>query len=103
VCAFQIVLSLIELGKANGNNLWRDSIDKELQQINGYQTFRRLKKGEQLSAAYQRIPYFIDKFDGRRRKARLVANGVDVIWMRKMFTRVWSEGKRFDVVSSLPR
>jgi hypothetical protein len=67
----------LELDKANGNNLWRESIDKELEQINDFQTFRRLKKGEHLSAAYQRIPYFIvfaNKFDGRR-KARLVANG----------------------------
>jgi hypothetical protein len=69
--------ALLELDKANGNNLWRESIDKELEQINDFQTFRRLKKGEHLSAAYQRIPYFIvfaNKFDGRR-KARLVANG----------------------------
>jgi hypothetical protein len=68
----------LELDKANGNtNLWRESINKELEQINNFQTFRRLKKGEHLSAAYQRIPYFIvftNKFDGRR-KAQLMANG----------------------------
>jgi hypothetical protein len=67
----------LELDQANGNNLWRESIDKELEQINDFRTFRRLKKGEHLSQAYKRIPYFLvfaNKFDGRR-KARLVANG----------------------------
>ena len=67
----------LELDTANGNNLWRESIDKELQMINQFQTFRRLKEGERLSSDYKRVPYFIvyaNKFDGRR-KARLVANG----------------------------
>jgi hypothetical protein len=67
----------LELDKANGNHLWRESMDKEMEQINEFQTFRRLKRGEILSPAYKRIPYFIvfaNKFDGRR-KARLVANG----------------------------
>jgi len=67
----------LELDKANGNNLWKESIEKELQMINQFQTFRRLKKGERLTSDYKRVPYFIvfaNKFDGRR-KARLVANG----------------------------
>jgi hypothetical protein len=67
----------LELDRANRNHLWKDSIEAELKQINDFRTFQRLKKGESLSSAYQRIPYFIvfaAKFDGRR-KARLVANG----------------------------
>ena len=67
----------LELDKANGNNLWKESIEKELEMFNKFQTFRRLKKGEVLTPDYKRIPYFIvfaNKFDGRR-KARLVANG----------------------------
>jgi hypothetical protein len=57
----------VELDKANGNNLWKESIEKELEMINDFQTFRRLKKGEVLAPDYKRIPYFIvfaNKFDG---------------------------------------
>jgi hypothetical protein len=67
----------LELDKINGNTLWRESIDKELEMINQFKTFRRLEKGEVLGPEYKPVPYFItyaNKFDGRR-KARLVANG----------------------------
>jgi hypothetical protein len=71
----------LEMDKANGNNLWKESIDKELEMINQFQTFRRLRKGETLTPDYKRVPYFIvfaNKFDGRR-KARLVANGSQTV------------------------
>jgi hypothetical protein len=67
----------LEMDKPNGNNLWRESIDKELEMINQFQTFRRLKKNERLGLDFKMVPYFIvftNKFDGRR-KARLVAYG----------------------------
>ena len=66
-----------EIDRLNGNTLWADAIKTELNQLNEYQTFRRLKPGEKLPTSYQRIPYHIVfdvKFD-LRRKARLVAGG----------------------------
>jgi hypothetical protein len=67
----------LELDKANSNHLWRESIDKELEMINQFKTFRRLDKGEVLGPEYKQVPYFIvyaNKFDGHW-KARLVAYG----------------------------
>ena len=67
----------IRLDEANGNTLWQDAIKKELNQLNQYETFKALKKGESAPEGYKRIPYnviFDVKFDGRR-KARLVAGG----------------------------
>ena len=64
------------LDKMNGNSLWREAIDKELKQINDYETFREPTDADEL-ASYTQIPYhlvFDVKFD-LRRKARLVANG----------------------------
>lgn len=58
----------LDLDKANGNNLWKESIEKELEMINKFQTFWRPKKGEILTPDYKRIPYFIvfaNKFDGQ--------------------------------------
>ena len=66
----------IQLDEQNGDTQWQDSMDKELKQINEYQTFRLPDPGEDLSD-YQRIPYhFVHdvKFD-LRRKSRLVAGG----------------------------
>ena len=71
------VTHALKLDEANGNHKWRAAIDKELEQLNQYKTFRRLAKGERLSMDYSRVPYhivFAVKFDGRH-KARLVANG----------------------------
>ena len=65
------------LDKENGDNKWQEAINKELQQLHDYQTFKVLKKGENAPAEYKRIPYhivFAVKFD-LRRKARLVAGG----------------------------
>ena len=67
----------LAIDDSNGNGLWKEAIDKELKQINEYETFRTLETGETLSIDYQRIPYhfvFDVKFD-LRRKARLVAGG----------------------------
>jgi hypothetical protein len=57
----------LEADKANGNNLWRESINKELEMINQFETFRRLDKGEQLPSDFKPVPYFIvfaNKFEG---------------------------------------
>ncbi len=67
----------IRLDQANGNTLWQDAIKKELAQLNAYETFKAMKKGEKAPDGYKKIPYnviFDVKFDGRR-KARLVAGG----------------------------
>ena len=66
-----------QLHKMNKNNYWQKAIDKELKQLNDYNTFRVLKLWEKPPPEYQKIPYHIVfdvKFD-LRRKARLVAGG----------------------------
>ena len=65
------------LDRENGNNKWKEAIAKELQQLQSYETFRKLKPGEKLDKEYKQIPYHIVfdvKFD-LRHKARLVAGG----------------------------
>ena len=60
-----------------GNNLWFEAIEMELKQINEYNTFRMLEKGEGVPMGCQKIPYhivFYVKFD-LRRTVRLVAGG----------------------------
>jgi hypothetical protein len=67
----------IELDKIEGNNLWKEAIQCEIDQINEYKTFRVLADHEHTPPGYKRIPYhfvFDVKIDGRR-KARLVAGG----------------------------
>ena len=67
----------LELDQLNGNDLWKEAMDKELRQINDYKTFRAIDPGETLPIGYKKIPYhmvFDVKFD-LRRKARLVAGG----------------------------
>jgi hypothetical protein len=64
------------LDKLNRNNLWEEAINKEMNQLDAYKTFREPTVNDDLSK-YQRIPYhmiFDCKFDGRR-KGRLVAGG----------------------------
>jgi hypothetical protein len=66
----------LRLDKTNGNNLWKEAIDKEMAQLKDYKTFRKPTDKDDLST-YQQIPYhmvFDCKFDGRR-KGRLVAGG----------------------------
>ena len=63
--------------KENGNNLWQESIDKEMKQILDFKTFKILDAGEEAPKGYQQIPMrliYAVKHDGRR-KARLVAGG----------------------------
>lgn len=67
----------LQLDIQEGNNLWKEDIQTELDQINEYETFRVLKDDEPIPGGYKRIPYhfvFDIKIDGRR-KARLVAGG----------------------------
>jgi hypothetical protein len=69
------VKDAVRLDKINNNKLWQEAIEKELNQINEYKTFRVLEEGETLPNEYKRLPYHIVfdvKFD-LRRKARLVA------------------------------
>ena len=67
----------LELDKINNDKLWEESMQKELDQINDYKTFRVLEAEEPTPEGYKRIPYhmvFDVKFD-LRRKSRLVAGG----------------------------
>jgi hypothetical protein len=66
----------LRLDTQNGNNFWREAIDKELKQLNNYKTLHLKQPHENLNG-YTRIPYhcvFDVKFDGRR-KCCLVAGG----------------------------
>ena len=70
------VAHALQLDKENGNTYWRDAINKELAEIDQYDTFHIAPNGD-LPEGYKRIPYMIVfdvKFD-LRRKARLVAGG----------------------------
>lgn len=65
------------LDQANKEVLWKQALDKEVNQINDYETFRVLEDDEVMPDGYKEIPYhfvFDVKFD-LRRKARLVAGG----------------------------
>ena len=67
----------LNLDKLLNQKLWQEAIDKELESINQFKTFRVLEKGEPIPPGYIRIPYhmiFDVKFDGRH-KCRLVAGG----------------------------
>jgi len=71
------VKQAFELDRKNGNDLWKEAIQKELAQLEEFQVFRALGEGEKLPEGYKQVPYHIVfdvKFD-LRRKARLVANG----------------------------
>ena len=67
----------IALDKANGNTLWQDAIQKELDQIKEYQTFIVRSDLKKPPKGYQFVKVhfvFACKHD-LRHKARLVANG----------------------------
>ena len=67
----------LHLDKVHNNNLWKEAIQKEIDSINAFKTFRVLDEGEKLPEGYARIPYqliYDCKFDGRR-KCRLVLGG----------------------------
>jgi len=64
------------LDSKNGNHLWEEATNMELQQINEYETFRPANNGK-ISNQHTRIPYhfvFDVKFD-MQWKVRLVAGG----------------------------
>jgi hypothetical protein len=65
----------MELNMMNRTNMWKESMGKEVGQINKYETFRVLEAKELLPDTYKKIPYhmvFDVKFD-LQQKARLVA------------------------------
>jgi len=67
----------LHLDKVHNNNLWKVAIQKEIDSINAFKTFRVLDEGEKLPEGYARIPYqliYDCKFDGRR-KCRLFLGG----------------------------
>ena len=66
----------LALDRINGNNLWKESMEREMAQLADYQTFRLPEPGEDLDQ-YQTLPYhmvFAIKYDGRH-KSRLVCQG----------------------------
>ena len=63
--------------KQNGNNLWKEAIQEEMDKIMSFDTFKILEDGEPLEEDYKKIPLhmcFAVKWDGRH-KARLIAGG----------------------------
>ena len=67
----------IQLDKENGNNLWQEAVNKELAQIDEYDTFEDKGQGYTPGSGWKKIRVhlvFACKHDGRR-KARLVAGG----------------------------
>jgi hypothetical protein len=62
------VMDAMELDLMNGTNVWKESMAKELGQINEYETFRILQNEEFLPLPYKKIPchmVFDVKFDLR--------------------------------------
>ena len=47
----------LQLDKKEDNNLWKEAIQIELDQINEYKTFRILENHEFTPTGYKRIPY----------------------------------------------
>jgi len=81
------------LDKQNKDTMWRESMDKEISQINDYKTFRVVPDDYVMPPEYQRIPYhmvFDVKFD-LRRKSRLVAGGEShgTVARGHLFRRCW--------------
>ncbi len=67
----------LRLDRVNGNNLWAEAIQTELEQINSYNTFTDHGKDSPPPKDFKKVPVhfvFDIKFD-LRRKARLVAGG----------------------------
>ena len=65
------------IDKINGNNLWEEAIEKEINQLLFYDTFDIKGTGEKAPDGYQKIPGFLvfDVKHDLRRKARFVAGG----------------------------
>ena len=73
-CTYKEAVKLDEL---NGNKLWQEAVQKELDQIMDFWTFKVLPRGKGPPEGYTSVPLhlcFDVKFD-LRRKARLVAGG----------------------------
>ena len=67
----------LQLDKVNGNKLWEEAIQKEVQGLLNFGTFEILKEGSKPPKGHAFIPMhacFDCKVDGRR-KCRIVANG----------------------------
>ncbi|MFA9289535.1 MAG: reverse transcriptase domain-containing protein [Weeksellaceae bacterium] len=67
----------VELDKKNGNRLWQDAEEMEMNQLKDYQTFIDKGKGGEVPQGYKKIRchmVYDVKHDGRH-KARLVAGG----------------------------
>ena len=67
----------MQLDQQNGNHLWKEAEEKELSQIDEYETFNDLGKGDLSPSGHKKIRahmVYDVKHDGRR-KARLVADG----------------------------
>ena len=67
----------LKLDKINGNHLWEDAIDTEINQLLHYETFDIKEIGEKAPSGHQKIPGFLvfDVKHDLRRKARYVAGG----------------------------
>src|SRR5688500_18364215 len=66
-----------ETDTADGNNLWRESMQIEIDQLHAHETFIVLEEHQHVPYGYKRIPYhciYNAKFDGRH-KCNLVAGG----------------------------
>ena len=73
----------LALDKANGNNLWKEAIDKEMTALRDLKCFEFRDKGDIPGDEYQktRLMMIFDVKNDLRRKARLVAQGqlVDIL------------------------
>src|SRR5688500_7223411 len=67
----------LKIDEADGTNLWKQSMNTEINQLLEYDTFKVLEDHVPIPDGYKKIPYhciYDVKFDGRR-KCRLVAGG----------------------------
>ena len=67
----------LEIDEMEGNNLWEEADELEVQQILDYDTIESIGKGAPIPEGYTKIPYHIvrDVKSTGRHKSRLVAGG----------------------------
>ena len=85
------------LDQANGNSLWAEAIQKEMNQLDEFKTFRVLEPGDRAPEGFTFVPLhwcFDVKFDGRR-KGRLVAGGN---WTEPLDTDAYSGVVSIDTI-----